>query len=77
VDVKEYISSGIIERYVFGLATDAEREEFERIYKKYPEVDVARDEFEIKLEQQIMQDAIEPPAHLKETIQNSIFKSSA
>jgi anti-sigma-K factor RskA len=72
VNIKEYISSGIIESYVLGLATDAEREEFERICKQYPEVAEARNEFEIKLEQQLMQDAIEPPAYLKEKIQQSL-----
>jgi anti-sigma-K factor RskA len=75
VNIKEYISSGIIESYVLGLATDAERKEFERICQQYPEVAEARNDFEVKLEQQLMQDAIEPPSHIKEKIQQSLHNT--
>jgi hypothetical protein len=54
VNVKEYIRSGVIESYVLGLATEAERQEFEQMCAAYPEVAEARDAFERSLEEQLM-----------------------
>ncbi|RYZ30874.1 MAG: anti-sigma factor [Chitinophagaceae bacterium] len=68
MNVKEYIQSGIVESYVLGLATDAERQEFERMCVDYPEITAARDSFERSLEEQLLQDAVVPPAFLKERI---------
>ncbi|RYF85689.1 MAG: anti-sigma factor [Chitinophagaceae bacterium] len=65
MNVKEYIQSGIVESYVLGLATDAERLEFERNCADYPEIAAARDAFERSLEEQLMQDAVAPPAFVK------------
>ena len=70
MDIQEYISSGIIESYVLGMASAEERAEFERICDSYPEVLKARDTFELSLEQHALSYAIEPPAHLK----NEVFK---
>jgi anti-sigma-K factor RskA len=72
VNVKEYIQSGIVESYVLGLATDAERLEFERNCADYPEVAAARDAFERSLEEQLMQDAVAPPVFVKERILGAI-----
>jgi hypothetical protein len=72
VNVKEYISSGVIESYVLGLATGAEREEFEQMCKQYPEIAEARTAFELALEEQLLQDAPAPPAFLKDKIQQAI-----
>ena len=51
-----------------GLATDAERQEFERMCTDYPEIAAARDAFESSLEEQLLKDAIAPPAFVKEKI---------
>jgi anti-sigma-K factor RskA len=75
VNIKEYISSGIIESYVLGLATEAERREFESMCSSYPEIAEARNSFELSLESQLQKGAIEPPAHLKQTIQEKISSS--
>ena len=72
MNVKEYISSGVVESYVLGLATEAEQEEFELMCKQYLEIAEARNAFELALEQQIMQDAPAPPAFMKERIQQAI-----
>jgi anti-sigma-K factor RskA len=77
VNVKEYIQSGIVESYVMGLTTDAERQEFERICVDYPEVAAARDAFERSLEEQLLQDAVTPPAFLKERIFETLKPSVA
>ena len=72
MNVKEYIQSGIVESYVMGLATDAERQEFERACADYPEIAAARDSFERSLELQLLQDAVPPPAFLKEKVLDSL-----
>jgi anti-sigma-K factor RskA len=68
VNVKEYIRSGVIESYVLGIATEAERQEFEQICDAYPEVAQARDQFERSLEAELMQGAIQPPVSVKEKV---------
>jgi anti-sigma-K factor RskA len=72
VNVKEYIQSGIVESYVLGMATDAERKEFERNCADYSEIAAAKDAFERSLEAQLMQDAVAPPAFVKEKVLEAI-----
>jgi anti-sigma-K factor RskA len=75
VNVQEYISSGIIESYVFGLASVEERSEFEKMCKQYPELIEARISFELSLEKLAIQNSIEPPADLKKRIFDEIESS--
>jgi anti-sigma-K factor RskA len=72
VNTQEYISSGIIESYVLGLASDEERREFEQLCKQYPEVLEARIAFEIAMEKQAMQNAIAPASEVKNRIMDEI-----
>jgi anti-sigma-K factor RskA len=72
VNVQEYISSGIVESYVLGLASDKERSEFEQLCRQYPEVLKARTDFEQAFEQQAMQNAVAPDPDLKSKIWNEI-----
>jgi anti-sigma-K factor RskA len=76
VNIKEYISSGIVESYVLGLADKAEREEFEQMCAKHAEVKAAREAFEIMLEQQLLADAAQAPATLRH-LRQSIFAEIA
>ena len=50
MNTQEYISSGIVESYVLGLASEEERREFEKMCNQHPEVLAARNAFEIALE---------------------------
>lgn len=68
MNIQEYISSGVIESYVLGLASDEERREFEKICAQYPEALAARTAFELALEKQAMENSITPPADLKNKI---------
>ena len=61
MNVQEYISSGIVESYVLGLASDEERKEFEQMCVQYPDVLAARNGFELVLEKKAMENAIIPP----------------
>jgi len=70
VNIKEYISSGIIESYVLGLASPEERAEFESVCASYPEVLQARDEFEASLEKHFMNNSgdFKPASELRDII---------
>lgn len=77
MNVQEYISSGIVESYVLGLASPDEQREFEQICQHYPEVLEARMAFEKSLEEQAMKNAIAPPGALREKIRTAALKSPA
>ena len=68
MNIQEYISSGIVESYVLGLASPEERSEFEQLCKQHSELLEARTAFELALEKQAMDNAIAPPAGLKNKI---------
>ena len=72
MNVQEYISSGIVESYVLGLADEKEKSEFEQICLQFPEVLAARTAFELALEKQAIENAITPTADLKNKIFNQI-----
>jgi len=65
VNVQEYISGGIIESYVMGLATESERQEFEQKCAQYPEVAAALREFEEKWVKFALQNAVPAPEMVK------------
>lgn len=74
MNIQEYISSGIIESYVLGLASAEERIEFEQMCAQYPELTEARNNFELAIEKQAKQSAAVPPANLKEKILSAIHQ---
>lgn len=77
MNVREYIASGIVESYVLGLATEAERQEFEAACLQYPEVLQARLQFEQALEQQLRHDATPPPDALKKKVMAELEQLAA
>lgn len=68
MNIQEYISSGIVESYVLGLASDEERVQFEQLCTRHDEVRAARDAFELSLEQQALAGAVAPPVQLREAV---------
>ena len=76
MNIQEYISSGIIESYVLGLASPEERLEFEKICASHPEVVEARTNFELSIEKQAFENAMAPPSGSKEKIWSTIQKSN-
>ena len=76
MNIKEYISSGVVESYVLGLLTAHERFEFEQYCETYPELRAARDSFELAIEKQAMENAERPPAHIKERVWEAIQQKS-
>jgi len=72
VNIQEYISSGIVESYVLGLASNEERLEFEQLCATNAELRQAREAFEISLEQHALDNAVPAPAALKQKIWKDI-----
>jgi anti-sigma-K factor RskA len=70
VNIQEYISTGIIESYVLGLASSPERAEFEAMCSAHPEIQKARDEFEQSLEKYFLDNSgmVKAAPWLKEKI---------
>lgn len=72
MNIKEYISSGVIEAYVLGIATDDEVREIEQLKTQYPELLIAIQEQEALLGQYAQAHAVAPPPHLKQNIWKAI-----
>jgi len=68
VDVKEIISSGVLELYVMGLASQQEIREVEAWAKEYPEIAAEINAIASGLESYAQANAIEPNASVKEKI---------
>jgi anti-sigma-K factor RskA len=77
VNIQEYISSGVVETCVLGLASPAEREEFEQMCANHAEVQAAREAFETQLEEQLTLQGIAPPKELKARIFSRISVEEA
>ncbi|QHS62710.1 anti-sigma factor [Chitinophaga agri] len=72
MDASRFISSGLIEAYVIGVATSNEVEELERGMAQFPEVKAAVDDCQLDMEQYITLQAKTPPASVRENILNII-----
>ncbi len=62
MNIKEYISSGILEYYVLGLASTEERKEVEMYSSTHPEIKKEIDAIEAAMEQYAQLHALEKPA---------------
>ncbi|MEO8710938.1 MAG: anti-sigma factor [Parafilimonas sp.] len=76
MDIKEYIQSGIIEQYVLGLANADEAAELEQLRMEYPELNEAILGFEESFEEQLFANQLQPPAHIKSSIEKELFGKS-
>lgn len=68
MDVQRYISSGILESYVFGLLPEAEHSEVETIAAQYPQVKAAVQELQLDRERFVQLYAMAPPAGIKDRL---------
>ncbi|HVI49169.1 MAG TPA: anti-sigma factor [Chitinophaga sp.] len=66
MDVQHYISSGILESYVFGLLSSPEQEEIESIASQYPEVKAAVDALQEDKAKFVKLFAVVPPVAIKD-----------
>lgn len=65
MEIREYISSGIVEAFVLGFASEAEIAEVVQLRVQYPELDKAIIDFEMALEAQHLNNAVAPPPNIK------------
>lgn len=77
VDASRFISSGLIEAYVSGLATSNEIQELERGMTQYPEVAAAVNDCQLDMEQYVTLQSKTPPADLKQRIFHIIINEEA
>ena len=72
-DLKAYIESGILELYVLGDVTPEEKFQVEAMAAKHPAVKAELAEIERSMELYAEENAVEPPAHLRDKILNSML----
>ncbi len=75
MEAREYISSGILEIYVLGMATAEETAEVLAMAEKYPEVKAELLSIERSMEDYALSQAIEPSASLKNNISARIDRA--
>ena len=72
LNIKEYISSGILEHYVLGLASEKEREEVEMYSQSHSEIQIELSSIEEAMEQYAHMHAVEAPAGIGSKINAQI-----
>jgi anti-sigma-K factor RskA len=68
MDIQRFLNSGILEKYVLGLASPEEMERVERLAKEYPEVDKHICQMQNCMEEYAEMHSVRPPRHLKKRI---------
>ncbi|WP_341835116.1 anti-sigma factor [Chitinophaga pollutisoli] len=68
MDVQRYISSGIIESYIAGLATELEVRELHSAMEQSPELKTAVDAAQLDMERYIQMQSQPPPASIKDKL---------
>jgi len=76
-DINAYIESGILELYVLGDVSPAEKLQVEAMAAKHPAIKAELDEIERSMELYAEENAIEPAEHLRSRILNSIVTNFA
>jgi len=76
-DIKAYIETGILELYVIGDISQAEKLQVEEMAEKYLEIKAELAEIERSLEAYALENAIQPPDHLRDRVLNSLVTSFA
>jgi hypothetical protein len=72
-DIKAYIESGILELYVLGDVTPSEKLQVEEMASKHPVIKAELDEIERSMELFAAENAVEPPAQLRDRVLNSLL----
>jgi anti-sigma-K factor RskA len=72
-DIKSYIESGILELYVLGDVTPAEKLQVEEMASKHAAVKAELEDIERSMELFAAENAVEPPAQLRNRVLNSLL----
>jgi len=76
-DIKAYIESGILELYVLGDVSPAEKLQVEEMASKHPAIKAELQEIERSMELYAAENAIEPTEHMRDRILNSLVVNLA
>ncbi|MCK8491526.1 MULTISPECIES: hypothetical protein [Spirosoma] len=71
----QYLTDGILESYLLGLASDDEKQEVERLLTTDPDILSQLEELETEMEQHFMSNAVPPPPALRTAIFEQINKT--
>ncbi len=77
MNAQEIISSGLLELYAAGIATDAERQQVETWRQQYPEVAAELSAIELGLENYALANAVTPAANVKDKLFAQINTAAA
>jgi len=77
VDVQDIISSGLLELYAAGLASEEEQKQVAYWVKQYPEVAAELDAIQSSIEMYAHEKAVEPGSHVKEKIFAAINEAAS
>jgi Anti-sigma-K factor rskA len=72
MDIRQYISSGIIESYVMGLCTPEEMLEMESLRTQYPELEEAVLQYEAEWEANLLKNPVMPGVDIDEKVLGSL-----
>ncbi|MCC8410719.1 anti-sigma factor [Mucilaginibacter sp. UR6-1] len=72
-DIRAYIESGILELYVLGDVSPAEKQQVDDAASKYPEVKAELDAIETAMESYALVQAIEPSEQQRDRVLNSLL----
>ncbi|HWV67233.1 MAG TPA: anti-sigma factor [Chitinophaga sp.] len=76
MDVQRYISSGILESYVFGMLPEAEQGEVETAVSQYPDVKAAVDSLQHDKERFVQLYGVAPPNGIRERLMEVIHQEN-
>lgn len=74
MDIKEYISSGILEGYVLGTLSEKERKEVECMSHIYEEIKIELNQLEISLEKYALENPKKPDEKVKQKLMAKIHQ---
>lgn len=77
MDTKAYIESGIIESCVLGLATTEDAAELELLCRQHADIKQAVEAFELLIEKQAFENAVTPPADIRNKLMAALANEFA
>jgi len=76
LNISNYIESGIIERYLLGLASPEQTEELLNLRLVYPLLDLEITAAELRFEDRLLEEGVAPPCELKNAVLQRIRPDS-
>lgn len=76
MNIGNYIESGIIERYLLGLASPEQTEELIHLRMVYPLLDLEITAAELRFEDRLLEEGVAPPCELKNAVLQHIRPDS-